>query len=110
MVMSSTEVGAVVAVQVGEDAVLVLKAALTGNRRRILDGGHATLLLAILSRSSLLRRSSGERADRTLVEGGAGSGGGAEGGLCRGGKHCDGGHCRYVSCWYVRLRRLGRSR
>ena len=91
------EVGAVVAVQVGEDAVLVLQAALAVDRRRILDGGHATLLLAILSRSSLLRRSSGERADRALVEGGAGSGGGAESALGRGGKHCDGGQSRCES-------------
>lgn len=104
------KIGAVVAVQVGEDAVLVLQAALSVDRRRILDGGHATLLLAILGGSRLLRDSGGKRADRALVEGGAGGGGGAQCGLCRGGEHCDGGQCRCLSNMYMRLRRLGRSR
>jgi hypothetical protein len=99
----------VVAVQVGEDAVLVLQAALSVDRRRILDSGHATLLLTILSGSYWLRRSSGERADRALVEDTGGSGRGAKCGLCRGGKHCDGGQCRYLSRLYVRLRRLESS-
>jgi hypothetical protein len=99
-----------VAVQIGEDAVLILQAALSVDRRRILDSGHATLLLAILGGGYWLRRSSGERADRALVEGAGGSGGGAKCGLCRGGKHCDSSQCRYLSRLYVRLRRLESSR
>jgi hypothetical protein len=106
---SALKVGAVVPVQVGEDAVLVLQAALSVDRRRILDSGHATLLLAILGGSYWLRRSSRERADRALVEGAGSSGGGAKCGLCRGGKHCDGGQCKCSSRLYVRLRRLGSS-
>lgn len=100
------QVGAVVAVQVREDAVLVLQTARVVNRRRVLDGGHAALLLAILSGSSLLRCGGGKRADCALVERGANVGGGAEGGLCRGGKHCDGGQCWCLSGICVRLRRL----
>jgi hypothetical protein len=91
------EVGAVVAVQVGEDAVLVLQAALAVDGRRVLDGRHAALLLAILGGSRLLRRGSGECADGGLVEGGAGGGGGAKCGLCRGGQHFGGSQCVCVS-------------
>jgi len=93
---SALKVGAVVAVQVGKDAILVLQAALAVNGRRVLDGGHATLLLAILGGSRLLRRGGGKRADGRLVEGGAGRGGGAKCGLCRGGQHCGGSQCACV--------------
>ena len=91
------EVGTVVAVQVGEDAVLVLQAALTVDGRRVLDGRHTALLLAILSGSRLLRRDGGECADGGLVEGGGGGGGGAKCGLCRGGQHFGGSQCGCVS-------------
>jgi hypothetical protein len=110
---SALKIGAVMAVQVGEDAVLVLEAALSVNRRRILDSGHATFLLAILSGSHGSRglcRSGRERADRGLVEGAAGSGGGAKSCLCWGGKHCDDSQCRYSMRSYMRLRRLESSR
>lgn len=100
------EVGAVVAVQVGEDAILVLQAALAVNRRRVLDSGHAALLLAILGGSRLLRGGGGEGANGGLVEGGAGGGRGAKSGLCRGGQHCGGSQCGCVSNVYERLRRL----
>lgn len=104
------EVGAVVAVKVGEDAVLVLQAALAVDGRCVLDSGHATLLLAILRGSRGLRCGGGrERADCALVEGGARAGGGAECGLGRRGKHCDGGQCWCLSSSYVRLRRLRNS-
>ena len=96
-VIALVQVGAVVAVQVGEDAVLVLQAALAVDGRRVLDGRHAALLLSILGRSRLLRRGGGECADGGLVEGGAGGGGGAKCGLCRGGQHFGGSQCGCVS-------------
>jgi hypothetical protein len=75
-----------------------LQAALAVDGRRVLDGGHAALLLAILGGSSrLLRRGGGECADGGLGEGGAGGGGGAKYGLCRGGQHFGGSQCGCVS-------------
>lgn len=81
------QVGAVVAVEVGEDAVLIPQTAVTVDRWRILDSGHTALLLAILG-SGLVGGGGGEGADGVLGEVRRGRLG-AQCGLCRCRQHLE---------------------
>ena len=81
ILLRALEIRAVVAVEVGEDAVLVLQGARVGGWWRcVLHGGHGSLLLTILA-DGLVRGGGGEGADGGL---GGGRGGRAEGALCGG--------------------------
>lgn len=82
------EIGAVVAVQVLEDAVLVLQTALVLDGGGILYGGHATFLGRDIFRESGGGGGSGKGARGDgFREGGGGGGRGAESGLGWGGQH-----------------------
>lgn len=81
------QVCAMVSIQVGEDAVLVLEAAVSVDRWCVLHSSHSTLLLAILG-DSLSRSGGGEGASsdfRNGVRGGAGAQSGLAGRVAQ---HC----------------------